>query len=80
MWTRALTVSHLQPGLVAPPPFRDAAAIPAWAQAGAEYAARAGLIAGFPDGTFRPNARMTRAQMAEVLWRFLTFGLPQAAG
>jgi hypothetical protein len=31
-----------------------------------------GLIVGYPDGTFRPNAPITRAEMAVVLNRYLT--------
>ncbi|MFF5995168.1 S-layer homology domain-containing protein, partial [Lysinibacillus sp. KU-BSD001] len=36
-------------------------------------------IQGYPDGTFKPNAFVTRAQMATMLARFLTNGdIPQA--
>jgi len=38
-----------------------------WAQADIEKATEAGLLAGFPDGTFRPEAPVTRAQMAVLL-------------
>jgi len=37
-------------------------------------------IQGFPDGTFKPNALVTRAQMATMLARFLTNGdIPTAS-
>ena len=37
-------------------------------------------IQGFPDGTFKPNASVTRAQMATMLARFLTNGdIPTAS-
>lgn len=35
-------------------------------------AASIGLIVGYPDGTFRPNAPITRAEMAVVLDRYMT--------
>jgi hypothetical protein len=47
--------------------FRDAAAIDAWAAPGVQAAVAAGLLDGFPDGTFRPLAAATRAQAAKVL-------------
>lgn len=42
-------------------------------------AARAGLLAGFPDGTFRPQEPVTREQIAAILARALGFD-GQAAG
>ena len=33
-----------------------------------ERAAELGLAGGFPDGTFRPNAGVTRAQFVQMLW------------
>lgn len=38
-----------------------------WAQADIEKAVEAGYLAGFPDGTFQPEAPVTRAQMAVLL-------------
>lgn len=38
-----------------------------WAQGDIEKAVEAGLFAGFPDGTFRPEQAVTRAQMAVLL-------------
>jgi len=38
-----------------------------WAQAFIEGLASRGIIQGFPDGTFRPNAPVTRAQFAAMI-------------
>lgn len=35
-----------------------------------EWAVGAGLIAGFEDGTFRPDAPVTRAQLVSILYRY----------
>ena len=40
-----------------------------WAFASVERAAKLGLVTGFSDGTFRPNAAVTRAQFVLMLWR-----------
>ena len=34
------------------------------------WAVREGVVAGYPDGTFKPNAPVTRAELAAVLARF----------
>lgn len=47
--------------------FRDAAAIPADAVGYVAVAVDVGLVAGFEDGTFRPNRPVTRAEMAKLL-------------
>lgn len=39
-------------------------------------AAELGIINGYPDGSFRPNANVTRAQFITMLWR--TAGSPEA--
>lgn len=38
-----------------------------WAQAHIEHLLGLGLISGFPDGTFKPNQSITRAQVASIL-------------
>ncbi len=38
-----------------------------WAEAGIEYLIDIGAIAGYPDGTFRPDAPITRAEFAKVI-------------
>ena len=42
-----------------------------WASAEIAAAAHAGLIKGYPDGTFRPDARVTRAELAVLLSRMI---------
>ncbi|WP_427159281.1 S-layer homology domain-containing protein [Aliinostoc sp. HNIBRCY26] len=45
-----------------------------WAAAFVEALVNKGLISGFPDGTFAPNAPITRAQYAAIIAK--TFNLP----
>jgi len=47
--------------------FTDSAKIGAWAQKAIAQAVQAGIIKGYSDGTFRPNAVITRAEMAVML-------------
>jgi len=49
--------------------FVDASRLPQWAQAETSLAVRAGVIAGFADGTFRPLAITTRAEAAAAVYR-----------
>ncbi|NET48060.1 MAG: DUF1565 domain-containing protein [Merismopedia sp. SIO2A8] len=49
------------PAVVAPRPFRDVSEN-FWAAAAIQQASTMEFIAGFPDGTFRPNNALTRAQ------------------
>ena len=48
-----------------------------WAFASVERAAELGLVTGYSDGTFRPDAPVTRAQFVLMLWRMC--GKPAAA-
>lgn len=48
-----------------------------WAFASVERAAELGLVTGYSDGTFRPDAAVTRAQFVLMLWRM--YGKPAAA-
>ncbi|CAI6079640.1 S-layer homology domain-containing protein [Cohnella sp. JJ-181] len=60
------------------PAFRDA--IAPWAQPYIATAVKEGLIAGYPDGTFRPGAAITREEMAVIIARALkleTTGQPK---
>jgi hypothetical protein len=51
--------------------FSDASSIDGWARPGVEAAVGSGLMAGFPDGTFRPLGITSRAQAAAVLVAYL---------
>lgn len=51
----------------APVRFTDVGQIDAWALPGVQAAVAAGYLAGFPDGSFRPQAVATRAEAAVVL-------------
>ena len=48
-----------------------------WAFDSVERAAEMGLVTGYSDGTFRPDAAVTRAQFVLMLWRMC--GKPAAA-
>lgn len=43
-----------------------------WAQAYIVSLAKKGIIAGFPDGTYRPNAAVTRAEFAAIINKAFT--------
>ncbi|BBI32684.1 S-layer homology domain-containing protein [Cohnella abietis] len=47
--------------------FTDADKIGAWAKEAVAYAVEAGIVNGYKDGSFRPNARITRAEMAKMI-------------
>ena len=51
----------------APPAFTDADRIAPWAAPAVAEAVAAGLMAGFPDGSFAPDAPLTRAQASRLL-------------
>lgn len=53
------------------PVFADRAAVSGYAQDAVDALARAGLINGFADGTFAPQAQATRAQAATVIYKLL---------
>ncbi len=72
--TRAQFVSLLAGALQWPSPastpgFKDK--IPAWAEPAVAAAFSRGVITGYPDGTFAPEARITRCEMAVMLSRAL---------
>lgn len=45
-------------------------AVDAWYCSSVSTLSRMGIIAGYPDGTFRPNAPITRAEFAAIATRF----------
>ncbi|MBB3071125.1 hypothetical protein FHS14_004132 [Paenibacillus baekrokdamisoli] len=47
--------------------FTDSAKIGAWAQNAVAQAFQAGIIKGYKDGSFRPDAEITRAEMAVMI-------------
>ncbi len=47
--------------------FTDTAEIGAWAKNAVAQAVQAGIVKGNKDGSFRPNAEVTRAEMAVML-------------
>lgn len=51
--------------------YRDDAALPDWARGAIHVALDVGLMAGFEDQTFRPNAPITRAEGSTTLLRLL---------
>lgn len=51
--------------------FADAGAIPEWARGFVATAVARGLIKGFEDGTFRPDEKVSRAQVAVIAARGL---------
>lgn len=67
MVVRALKLASLSGQLA----FSDAKAISAWAKDAVTTAVAAGIIGGYPDGTFRPTATATRAEAATILAKAL---------
>jgi len=51
--------------------FTDKSEIGAWAQPAIQQAVQARIINGYADGTFRPNAHITRAEMATMIAKAL---------
>lgn len=51
--------------------FTDAASIPAYAAYYVQTMAAQGVIGGYADGSFKPNAKITRGQMAKILYQLL---------
>ena len=51
--------------------FTDAASVPAYAAYYVQTMTAQGVISGYADGTFRPGAKITRGQMAKILYNLL---------
>jgi exopolysaccharide biosynthesis protein len=51
--------------------------IPDWAKPALEAAAARGVINGYPDGTIRPDDKITRSEMAVIIDRALSLGDPE---
>ncbi len=54
--------------------FTDAADVSAYAVEGVKNAYALGLLAGYPDGSFKPKATLTRAEASELLVRSIEVG------
>lgn len=50
--------------------FTDGAAVSVWARDGVEWAAAAGFLSGYDDGTLRPINGITRAELAVVMRKY----------
>ena len=53
------------------PAFTDLDSFPSYAPAYVDALSDLGIIGGYPDGSFRPRANMTRAQVCKVLYLML---------
>lgn len=53
--------------------FTDKASIDAWAKQGIAQAVQAGIVKGYGDGSFKPNAKISRAEMVTMLANALGF-------
>ncbi len=51
--------------------FTDTAKISAWSRQAIAQAVQAGIIKGYDDGTFRPDAKITRAEMTSMIAKAL---------
>ncbi|MBB3156252.1 putative repeat protein (TIGR02543 family), partial [Paenibacillus endophyticus] len=59
--------------------FADKASIPTWAKDAVVRAVQAGLVDGYEDGTFRPRAPVTRAEMAAMISKALKLAVDSNA-
>ena len=55
--------------------FADGAAVSAWARDAVTQLQRAGVLSGYPDGTFRPQQTVTREEACKILCEALLFRL-----
>lgn len=67
MVARAFVADHTS----APISFKDEAEIASWARSAVTSLAVAKVINGMPDGTFRPNANLTRAEAVTIFNNFI---------
>ena len=80
--SRAMVVTILyrlagEPAVSGSAAFRDV--VPgAWYEKAVIWASTNGVVNGFADGTFAPDAPVTRQQLAAILWRYA--GSPTASG
>ena len=67
----------LEPGEGDPPSFTDGDQIAYWAANAVSLVAAAGIVGGYPDGSFRPGSPITRAETVIVLDRGLAMLRPE---
>ncbi|MEM3433258.1 MAG: S-layer homology domain-containing protein [Candidatus Methanomethyliaceae archaeon] len=48
-----------------------------WASSYIERAYEKGILTGYPDGTFKPDQRITRAEISAIIYRFLKLSPPE---
>ncbi|GFN23253.1 S-layer homology domain-containing protein [Thermanaeromonas sp. C210] len=60
--------------------FMDLEEVAPWAYRDVFWATTAGLLRGYPDGSFRPRRPLTRAEAAALLRRFLDLTFPAEQG
>ncbi|MGB9553894.1 MAG: S-layer homology domain-containing protein, partial [bacterium] len=48
-----------------------------WASSYIETAYEKGILTGYPDGTFKPDQRITRAEIAAIVYRYLKLSPPE---
>ncbi|MGO4374036.1 S-layer homology domain-containing protein, partial [Paenibacillus sp. MCAF20] len=53
--------------------FTDASLIPSWATEGVQRALDNGILQGYPDGSFKPEGTVTRAEMAAIILRLMDY-------
>ncbi|MBT9260317.1 MAG: S-layer homology domain-containing protein [Clostridiales bacterium] len=71
---RTLGYEPVAEGVQDPPkPFADQNQIGSWAKGAVNLAVALGIISGYPDGTFRPQGTVTRAEAMAMLVRALGF-------
>ncbi|KRE55880.1 S-layer homology domain-containing protein [Paenibacillus sp. Soil750] len=63
-----MLISARKPALSNTPlSFTDLQEIPAWSKQAITQAVEAGILSGYPDGSFRPQAKITRMEMAMMI-------------
>ena len=68
MIARYLDLTYTQvPSLQKATVFTDGSVIAAWAAPSVTICQEAGLLSGYPDGTFRPESKVSRAESAHIL-------------
>ncbi|MBE0466446.1 MAG: S-layer homology domain-containing protein [Candidatus Desulforudis sp.] len=72
MLVRALELDDTGSGALT---FTDAEAVAEWAKNSVSAASAAGLVTGYPDGSFRPGSHATRAETAAMVCRALMIDL-----